>query len=125
MLPHLGQRVASVPRSLPQIPLSVYPGSRQGIPVPSSPRPAPPVISNGAGRFFLPHSLLQHYRTGHRATRHYERSRPIFSSAFAPANASAYAERNLSSLRALRRGLFTLSGAEGPRPCASAVLQWI
>ncbi len=47
---------------------SVYPGSRQGIPVPYSPRPAPPVISNGAGRLFLPHSLLQHYRTGHRAT---------------------------------------------------------
>ncbi len=64
-------------------------------------------------------------RPAHTNHRHFERSRPTFSSAFAPANASAYAERNLSSLRALRRGLFTLSGAEGPRPCASAVLQWI
>jgi hypothetical protein len=33
--------------------------------------------------------------------RHFERSRPTFSSAFAPANASACAERNLSSLRSL------------------------
>src|SRR5207248_8739314 len=31
-------------------------------------------------------------------TRHFERSRPAFSSAFAPANAQACAERNLSSL---------------------------
>src|SRR5260370_14083817 len=49
----------------------------------------PTVISNGAGR--LPHP-------GRAPARHFERSRPTFSSAFSPANASAFAERNLSSL---------------------------
>jgi hypothetical protein len=57
--------------------------------IPTCPRA---VISNEAGRLFLPHPDLSPHR-------HFERSRPIFSSAFAPANASACVERNLSSLR--------------------------
>ena len=52
--------------------------------------------SNGASRrFFFPFRSCE-TTPPHR---HFERSRPICSSAFAPAKASACAERNLSSLR--------------------------
>jgi hypothetical protein len=60
-----------------------------GRPAPERPTP-PTVIPNAAGRLFLAFLLRLH-------TRHFERSRPTFSSAFAPAKASACVERNLSS----------------------------
>src|SRR5712692_3404411 len=63
----------------------------------------------------------------HPPSRHFERSRPTFSSAFAPAKASACAERNLSSLRtpcwilrdmskhALHQGVFCSSRRDSDR----------
>src|SRR5712692_1776171 len=55
------------------------------------------------------------------AIRHFELSRPTFSSAFAPANASACAERNLSALfrrLAFRRSLASASQISRIRPAA-------